>query len=199
MYSNLIIIFVLSYLFGSIPTAFLIGKWVKNIDIRNYGSGNIGATNVFRTIGKKYGIIVLMLDMIKGFIPVFIASKMDLPFKNYILILVGVFAVIGHIWTIFLNFKGGKGVATSAGIFLCLVPLVILIDLVIFVLIVYLTHYVSAGSIIAAAMLPVLIYFVSIPYQPLLFYISLILSLIVIIKHKSNIIRILNKTENKFF
>ncbi|HOK40417.1 MAG TPA: glycerol-3-phosphate 1-O-acyltransferase PlsY [bacterium] len=199
---NYLIIFIhifILYLIGSFPTAYIVGKLVKNIDIRNYGSGNVGATNVFRTLGKKYGIFVLIIDILKGFLPLlFIKNFSSFSKNDYFLILCGCALVAGHIWTIFLSFKGGKGVATATGVFLALVPYAVLICFFIFVLVVFLTHYISAGSIIAAFLLP---FFVLIFYseKKIFLLLAILISVFVIYKHKSNIIRIIKKEEHKFF
>ena len=119
------IVCVLAYLIGSIPTAYILGKVIKGIDIRNYGSGNVGATNVFRVIGKKWGVLALFLDIIKGTIPVLLLFNLiveDFSTVLYAQLLIGFFAVCGHNWTIFLKFKGGKGVATTAGVICAVFP-----------------------------------------------------------------------------
>lgn len=200
MILNLIIL-LFSYLLGSIPTGYLFGKYIKDIDIRTVGSKNVGATNVFRTIGKKYGIIVLILDMLKGLIPVLIAKNIfqSSDFYEYFIIAVGLAAICGHIWTVFLNFKGGKGVATSAGVFLGIATIPVIISLVIFSVVVYLTHYISAGSISAAVVLPFLILgFNSFSVSPIFFF-TLIISVFVVYKHKDNINRIIKKEESKIY
>lgn len=192
-----IIILIISYLIGSIPTAYLFGKYIKSIDIRKVGSGNVGATNVFRTIGKKYGIIVLLIDMLKGLIPILITKHIINIESEYFIIVVGLLAIAGHIWTVFLNFKGGKGVATSAGVFLGLAPIPVVISLIIFGIAVYMTHYISAGSILASILLPFSVYHYY-SFSPIFFF-TIIITIFVIYKHKDNIKRIINQTENKIW
>ena len=160
MYKRQLIILVLSYIIGSIPTAIIAGKWLKKIDIREYGSGNAGATNVFRTLGWKAGITVLLIDMFKGFVPVYwLAGLIHHNFDTliYFQLLAGICAIVGHMWTIFAGFKGGKGVGTSGGVFLGLAPLALGLSLLVFVIIVWITRYVSLGSILAALTLLIIL------------------------------------------
>ncbi|WP_349763259.1 glycerol-3-phosphate 1-O-acyltransferase PlsY [Fusobacterium sp. SYSU M8D902] len=196
---KIILFIVLAYILGALPNGVWIGKYFKNIDIRNYGSKNSGATNAYRVLGARYGIMVLIADALKGFLPPFIASKYGVE-GNYLL-LIGMIAIIGHTLSFFLNFKGGKGVATSLGVFLFLVPNVTLTLLIIFIVVVAITRYISLGSIIASTMLPILTYFYpiknGIDRVPLVIMTALIGGFVVY-KHKSNIGRLLNGTENKF-
>lgn len=196
---KIILFIVLAYILGALPNGVWIGKYFKNIDIRNYGSKNSGATNAYRVLGARYGIMVLIADALKGFLPPFIASKYGVE-GNYLL-LIGMIAIIGHTLSFFLNFKGGKGVATSLGVFLFLVPNVTLTLLIIFIVVVAITRYISLGSIIASIMLPILTYFYpiknGIDRVPLVVMTALIGGFVVY-KHKSNIGRLLNGTENKF-
>lgn len=205
---EMITIFIGSYLFGAIPFGFIIGK-TKGIDIREHGSKNIGSTNVTRTLGKKWGMLCFLFDFLKGFLPSFIAifilpKYLDLS-GNYadmsiILAIVGSF--VGHIFPVYLKFKGGKGVATGAGALLALTPLSVIIGLAGWVIIFKISRYVSVASILAAvivaAMTAILsssnIYPVSLTLQ---IFVAVI-CLIAIIKHKTNIIRLLNGTENRF-
>ncbi|MDD4156694.1 MAG: glycerol-3-phosphate 1-O-acyltransferase PlsY [Candidatus Cloacimonetes bacterium] len=190
---------IITYLIGSIPFAYIYGKLFRNIDIRNFGSGNIGATNVLRILGKKAGIIVLILDMLKGFLPVFIVKEILQWNMEYawLPVLIGIFAILGHTFTIFLLFKGGKGVATAAGVFLALTPIVLLIAFSFFIAVVALTKYVSLGSIFAALFVVTTNIFSYSSNDPYVFYFSLIVAFFIIFKHKSNIIRLLKGTENK--
>lgn len=196
---NVIIFLIVGYILGALPNGVWIGKYFKNIDIREHGSKNSGATNAYRVLGPKYGIMVLIADALKGFLPPYLASKFGVQ-GNYLL-LIGMIAIIGHTLSFFLNFKGGKGVATSLGVFLFLIPKVTLSLLVIFIIVVAITRYISLGSIIAAIMLPVLTYFYplnnGLDRLPLLLMTSLIGGFVVY-KHKSNIGRLLSGTENKF-
>ncbi|CAM3068611.1 glycerol-3-phosphate 1-O-acyltransferase PlsY [Streptobacillus ratti] len=192
---KVIILIVLSYLLGSIPNALWIGKIFKNIDVREYGSGNVGATNAARVLGWKLGIFTLLLDILKGSIFVLIAKKLNLD--DIYLVLIGMAAILGHSYSIYLGFKGGKAVATSLGVFLILVPKVILFLLIIFFVIVFITQYVSLSSITCAFFLPILTYML---YNNLIYTIfGIFIGTIVIIRHKSNIINLINKNEAKFF
>lgn len=190
---------VLAYFMGSLPNGVVIGKRVKGIDIRDHGSGNSGATNAYRVLGPKYGIMVLIADVLKGFIPVMLADMAGI--RGIALILIGIVAIVGHSLSLFLNFKGGKGVATSLGVFLYLVPQVMLVVVAAFILVVYTTRYISLASIVGAALLPILTLFMPIREgidRPSIFIISLLMGLFVIYRHRSNITRLLNGTENKF-
>lgn len=190
------LILILSFLTGSIPTAYLISKIFYGIDIRNQGSGNPGAANVWRTIGKKAGIITFTIDVLKGFLPVFICKKIVPGISFPLPVISGFFAVAGHMWTPFLRFKGGKGVATGCGIFLGLAPLAAVFSLVVFSLTLAITKYVFIGSIVAAGALPVFLYLLNEP--SIIIYISLILAIAIVWRHKSNIKQFLTtKKETK--
>lgn len=182
---------VMAYLLGSIPFALVIGKIFFNKDIRNMGSGNLGTTNMIRNFGKKAGLTVFFLDFSKGFISIYLANLI-LGDVNYLSVF-GLFAIIGHIFPIFANFKGGKAVATSSSIFVYLYPLLALFLLIIFFTVLFLTGYVSLGSIIMA--LSTLMYMIFFA-QGIDKYIIIAICILVIILHKSNIIRIKNGTEN---
>lgn len=176
------------------------GKIVKNIDIRNFGSGNVGATNAFRIMGVKIGIATLLVDIGKGFLAVKIVTFMISDPTNIMLIATGLIAILGHIFTIFLKFKGGKGVATSAGVFIALVPVPIAITLVVFIITVWISKFVSLGSILAAITLLVTELIVNInnsfaDIEMLIFV--FIISLFIILRHKANIKRLLKGNENK--
>ncbi|MCF7858194.1 MAG: glycerol-3-phosphate 1-O-acyltransferase PlsY [Candidatus Cloacimonetes bacterium] len=197
---NLIIVLSAAYLLGSIPTSYIMGKIVKNIDIRNFGSGNVGATNAFRIMGVKIGIATLLVDIGKGFLAVKIVTFMISDPTNIMLIATGLIAILGHIFTIFLKFKGGKGVATSAGVFIALVPVPIAITLVVFIITVWISKFVSLGSILAAITLLVTELIVNInnsfaDIEMLIFV--FIISLFIILRHKANIKRLLKGNENK--
>ena len=185
---------ILSYFFGAIPSGVWIGKIFKNIDVRDYGSKNSGATNSYRVLGAKLGIAVLIIDVLKGFIPLYIASKFNLKYND--LVILGLVAILAHTLSCFISFKGGKGVATSLGVFLFLAPVITLILLVIFILVVYFTKYISLGSITAAFLLPIFTFFTH--RDTYLFTLSVVIAIFVIYRHKTNISRLLSGTENKF-
>jgi len=210
----LAIIVILSYLIGSVPNSIIISKLVRGIDIREHGSGNAGGTNVMRVLGWKYGLLVIFLDALKGAIAVVIISRLfygPLPFENVspfddftlVQIIAGMSAVIGHIWTVFAGFKGGKGIATALGMLLTLITIDMLIAVGIFTLVVLISRYVSLGSIIAAISVPLTLFVrenlfhVDIPgYSTLLPFIIAVTAL-VIFTHRKNLVRIINGNENK--
>ncbi|RMD98877.1 MAG: glycerol-3-phosphate 1-O-acyltransferase [Calditrichaeota bacterium] len=206
MLVNLIVIFVAGYLLGSIPTSIIVGKIVKGIDIRQYGSGNAGATNVFRVLGWKPGVVVMLIDIGKGAVATLYASQLvfaeGLPFSVYLKILAGLAAVFGHIWTVFAGFRGGKGVGTAAGMLFALYPIAGLICLAIFLIIAFSTRYVSLASISAAISLPIVLLIMSNVFHKLvelpLMIFSFFIALLIIYTHRSNIKRLIAGTENRF-
>ncbi|MGD9899544.1 MAG: glycerol-3-phosphate 1-O-acyltransferase PlsY [Calditrichaceae bacterium] len=198
------LILVLSYLIGSFPTAVIAGKLLKNIDIRDHGSGNAGATNVFRVLGWKAGTVVLLIDMFKGFAPVFwIAGLIHNNPESliYFQILAAFAAIAGHIWTVFAGFRGGKGVGTSAGVFLGLAPIPLVIALISFVAVVWISRYVSLGSILAALIFVAAVfvqkYFLLKDIPDVLMYLSIIIAVLIWVSHRSNIKRLIAGNENK--
>lgn len=210
----LAIIVVLSYLIGSIPNSILISRAVSGIDIRKHGSGNAGGTNVMRVLGWKYGLLVIFLDALKGAVAVVIISRLfygPLPFENVspfddftlVQIIAGMSAVIGHIWTVFAEFKGGKGIATALGMLLTLITIDMLIAVGIFALVVLISRYVSLGSIIAALSVPATLFIrenlfhVDIPGYSTLFPFIVGVTALVIFTHRKNLVRIINGNENK--
>jgi acyl phosphate:glycerol-3-phosphate acyltransferase len=198
MILNAFLVLAGSYLIGAIPTAFLAGKLLKGIDIRQVGSGNIGATNVFRSVGKTAGVGVLAIDMLKGVVPVLLAAQFAPGSCTEIFrIMAGLAAICGHNWTIFLNFKGGKGVATSTGVLLTLAPAATLAGFLVFVLAVTITRYISLGSVIAASAMPLLTWYLN-PGQIELFYFVLVIAILIDLKHIPNIKRLIKHEEHKF-
>jgi glycerol-3-phosphate acyltransferase PlsY len=185
-----------AYLLGAVPTGYIITKLVKGVDIRTCGSGNPGATNVYRTVGAAAGITTFVLDALKGFLPVLLAIKYFGGAQAAFWILTGVCAICGHMWTVFLKFRGGKGVATAAGVFFALLPAGTLIALVLFFIILFITRYVSAGSITAAVFIP--IYSLISRAPAIISFFAAIVGIAIIIKHKTNIQRLIAGTENKF-
>ncbi len=194
------IIIILSYLIGSIPNGIIISKIFFKIDPTKSGSGNIGATNVYRTAGKIPGIITLFFDVLKGFIPVYYAQSIGLDLQ--FILFVGFFAFLGHLFSIYLKFKGGKGVATAIGIFLAITPWAVLIAAIIFVIIVYIWRYISLASMISAFLLPaiikILIIFNIYNYPDSIVFFAGTISILIIYKHKANIQRLIEKKEFKF-
>lgn len=189
-----ITLIVFAYLVGSIPTGLLLAKAFGGVDIRESGSGNIGATNVYRTLGRKVGLLTLVGDCLKGVIPVVAAKCLGMP--DMWIAAVGLAAFLGHVYTVFLGFKGGKGVATALGVFLAVSPLAVLVALAVFSLILYKSRYVSLASIIAAACMPLLVTLFS--KKPEIVAMTMVVAAIVIYKHKENIRRLKAGTENKF-
>ena len=188
------ILFILAYLVGSIPNALWIGKMFKNIDVRDFGSGNVGATNAARVLGWKLGVMVLLFDAFKGMIFIIIARKFGL--SDIYVVLIGFAAILGHSYSIYLKFKGGKAVATSLGVMLVLIPKVTIILVIVFLLIVIFSGYVSLASISVAGLLPILTY---IMYNNIIALLSLVVGILVIWRHKSNIKNLLEGKEDKFY
>lgn len=188
-----ILLTVAAYLLGSIPTGLLLAK-AAGVDIRNSGSGNIGATNVYRTLGRSVGILTLVGDCLKGVIPVVAAAYLGMS-DNWIAA-VGLAAFLGHIYTVFLGFKGGKGVATALGVFLAVSPAAVGAVLFIFVIVVWKWRYISLGSITAAMAMPGMVAVFD-SRQPVVIM-TVIIALLVAWKHKENIKRLKDGTESKF-
>ncbi|MFR3498539.1 MAG: glycerol-3-phosphate 1-O-acyltransferase PlsY [Paraclostridium bifermentans] len=194
---NYLIIILVSYFLGSISTSYIIAKRMMGVDIRTQGSGNAGSTNVLRTLGKKAGILTFVGDLLKGVVAVLIAKVIatiahtDVATASYIAV---VFVVIGHNWPIYLGFRGGKGVATSLGAMIAVNPVIALSCFAFFILIVYVTKYVSLGSVLGICTSPIIMFFIG-NYKGLA--VTLFLSASVIFKHRENIKRLLNGTERK--
>ncbi len=186
---------ILCYLIGAIPCGVVLTRLTGAGDVRQSGSGNIGATNVYRTAGRKLGILTLVGDIIKGIIPVVYAVHLA-GMANEQVAMIACATFLGHLYPVYLGFRGGKGVATALGIYLVLSPLSVLVAAVIFVSLVWCWRYVSLGSISAAAAVPPLAYLFE-QSLPLL-YASLFISIMVIWRHRENIGRLISGTENKF-
>lgn len=189
-----------AYLIGSIPTAYIFGRLLKGVDIRQFGSGNVGATNTFRVIGKIPGLIVLIIDILKGFICVGYIANLFLYVSpaarpELYMVFVGLAAIAGHNWTIFLKFKGGKGVATSAGVVIGLIPNIFWLSFSVWLIIFMLTGYVSLASIIASISVPIFTLVFGEPTEVIIF--MSILCLIIVYKHRPNIKRLKNKEEKR--
>ena len=199
---EIVLLIIFAYLIGSIPTAVWISKYFFNIDIRDYGSGNAGATNTFRVLGKKWGTIVMVVDILKGVI----ATSLYLAMPHYetnelhrtnFMIGLGLASVIGHVFPIWANFKGGKGVATLFGMALAIQPAVALLCIAVFLLVLYLTRFVSLSSILAGVAFMILILFIYNAQEPLYRGFAIIVALMIVLTHQKNISRILNGTESK--
>ncbi len=186
-----------AYLFGSVPFGLLLGKRVRNIDIRDFGSGNIGATNVLRTLGPGLGFLSFILDVLKGFLPVFAAGRLGLD--PVFIALAGVLAVVGHTFSVFLKFKGGKGVSSSLGAILGFNYIIGLLGLLLFIIIVAVSRYVSLGSCIAAFSVFVMTLFWQAPPAAAAYKIMTgIVFAVILFKHIPNIKRLISGTENRF-
>lgn len=196
----LIISMLIAYLVGSIPTGFLIAKYKTNTDLRGFGSGSVGATNVFRAAGKLAALVTLILDILKGYIAVTVLSDMLYSFRlgvslNEYCAIMGFCAVVGHNWPIFLRFKGGKGVATSAGVLLGISPLLVLIGLCAWLVVFIFTRVVSISSIVAAVVIPISAYMVG--NSTAVRMLAIALALLMVIRHHGNIKRIAKGEEKK--
>lgn len=198
---------IVGYLLGSLPTGYVVGK-ARGVDLRTVGSGNIGATNVFRTLGKGLGILVLVIDGLKGYaacawlpdlVMHYLTQKHSLPdagFYDVLRIAGGLGAVLGHNYTCWLKFKGGKGIATSAGMLAALVPLAFVITLSIWIVMFAVTRYVSVASIAASVALPFAAYFTR--NSATIVIVTAFMALLAIYKHRANIRRLLDGTESRF-
>ena len=204
---NLMAILVLSYLAGSFPTSIIVGKITKGIDIREHGSGNAGGTNAFRVLGWKAGLFVSLVDIAKGTFATLVISRIHFgtaPFENpsIVMILAGICAILGHTFTIFAGFKGGKGVATGAGMLIALYPYALLTCLVIFILVLFTTGFVSVSSITAAISLPIVLFmfdrFLDMNIDPVLRIVSIIIPFFIIFTHRTNIKRLISGEEKSF-
>ena len=195
--NNTLFIFILIavYLIAAIPTGVVLARLMGGEDVRQKGSGNIGATNVYRVAGKLAGILTLVGDTLKGFLPL-LAFKTWLEPTPTQLGIASAVAILGHCYPIYLKFKGGKGVATALGIFLVLSPKVVFFALIVFILTVAITRYISLGSVLAALSAPLLILLLNHPQS--IFLATLFIAALVIWRHNSNIRRLLDGTENRF-
>jgi len=188
-----ILITIISYLLGSIPTGYIVGI-LAGIDIRKVGSGNVGATNVVRTVGKTKGLLTLTADVAKGFIPVFVALRFGLSYTA--VALVGVAAFLGHLYPLFLKFQGGKGVATALGVLLALAPMATLVLVAVFGVVVFFSRIASVSSIAAAVAAPITLW--SFSYPPTIVAMSVFLAVMIILRHRGNIRRLFAGTEPRF-
>lgn len=199
--STNILLIICAYILGSIPTAVWIGKYFYNIDVREHGSGNAGATNVFRVLGKRAGIPVLLIDVLKGLLAVKLAHlNTDLEgsyrFVNLQLVL-GLASLAGHIFPVFASFRGGKGIATLLGIVLAILPLAALTSMGIFLIVLLASGYVSLSSLTAGLSFPLFIIFIFKVTLPSLIVFSILIAVMVLITHQKNIFRLIRKEESK--
>lgn len=208
------IIAVLSYLVGSIPTSIIVARKRKGIDIRHHGSGNAGGTNVIRVLGWKAGVFVIMMDMAKGLFATIVVARLmygAIPFENttpfddftVVQIIAGCSAMLGHIWTLFAGFKGGKGIATAGGMLIGIAPVEVAVSLGVFTIVFMISQYVSLGSLSAAVAFPLTMFFrenvflVNIQGYNTLIYFSIAIALLIVFTHRSNIKRLFRGTENR--
>ncbi len=197
-----LLLIILAYLIGSIPTALIISKKFFGIDIRDFGSGNMGATNAFRVLGPKYGTLIMVLDILKGmiavglfyFLPYYLTNELE---RTNFMMGLGLAAVIGHIFPVFANFKGGKGVATLLGMLIAVQPIVAICCIGVFLVVLFLTRYVSLSSILGAIMLPVCVLWIWNEHELSYRVFALLVALLVIITHQKNISRLLKGAENR--
>jgi glycerol-3-phosphate acyltransferase PlsY len=212
---NLAIVIILSYVVGSIPTSIIASKLLHGMDIRQHGSGNAGGTNVMRVLGWKIGLAVILFDLFKGVVATIFVARLfwdpSLPFQNrtpfedftVVQIICGVAAILGHVWTLFAGFRGGKGVATGAGMLLALAPIEFAVAVVIFAAVFSSSRYVSLGSIAGAVAFPLTMFFrenifkVEIHGYHTLIFFAIGTSLLLIYTHRENIKRLIRGTENK--
>ncbi|HWN18887.1 MAG TPA: glycerol-3-phosphate 1-O-acyltransferase PlsY [Gemmatimonadales bacterium] len=186
-----------SYFVGAIPTSYLLSRLFAGIDLRKHGSGNLGATNLYRVLGWKYAIPAAAIDIAKGAIPVLVFAP-QVSNSQLFALGCGVAAILGHVFSVFVGFKGGKGVATAAGVMLGLAPLALTVAAVVWAVLVRVTGYVSVASIAAAAVLPVAVYLLEDSTSPALLWIATAIAAGVILLHRRNIQRLLKGTENRF-
>jgi len=195
---NAILAILAAYLLGATPTSYLAGKLGRGIDLREHGSKNLGATNVYRILGWKYAIPVALIDIVKGAIPVlFFAGWAGAAEHPWLPVALGGAAVLGHMFSPYVSFKGGKGVATAAGMFLALAPLAVLLAILVWGLCLWLTGYVSLSSIIAVLSVPLSVALLQ-PGSPYVFWASVALVALIIFAHRRNLRRLIAGTENRF-
>ncbi len=185
-----------SYLLGAVPTSYLVGRLAQGIDLREHGSGNLGATNVYRVLGWRAAVPTFAFDIFKGWLPTWLFPRLDAASAWEWALLYGAMAILGHVYSVYVGFKGGKGVATSAGVFLALAPLALLAGLLVWSAIVYATRIVSLASIAAAAIVPLAVLWSRGP-GPVL-WLSVALAAFVVFAHRSNIRRLVRGEERPF-
>ena len=203
----LVVLVLISYLVGSIPTSIIMGRVLRGIDIRDHGSGNAGATNVFRVLGWKPALVVMLLDVFKGWLAAALLAGItfggllgEIPFNNppLVAILCGTAAVLGHTFTIFAGFKGGKGVGALAGMLIHLFPVAVLLGLAVWLLVLMTTGYVGLSSVTAVSLFPLITYLRYGTLDSTLGYFSVVITLFIWFTHRDNIARLRAGTENRF-
>ena len=187
---------IICYLIGSMPFGYIVAKVVKKIDIRDYGSGNIGATNAFRVLGPWLASLVLIGDLLKGFLAIVLFYQLNID-SLFVIILGGLAVIGGHDWSIFLEFKGGKGIATTYGVFLALNPKIALLSALIWLIVIALTRYASLASILSLSVLVVLMLWFKQPQEYIIF--SVIILALALYRHRGNILRLKEGKEKKVF
>ncbi|NQV42197.1 MAG: glycerol-3-phosphate 1-O-acyltransferase PlsY [Candidatus Marinimicrobia bacterium] len=206
---ELLILILIAYVIGSVPTSIIVSRTMYKTDIREHGSGNAGATNIFRTFGWKPALFVTMIDVFKGWLPAYVAGHLNseaILFANNpdaLMIIAGFAAVLGHTYTVFAGFKGGKGVGTLAGMLIALFPIALPICLLVFIITLITTGMVSLGSMLAASALPITLFIIEginpeAQISLTLRVFSLLIPLFLIFTHRSNIKRIMDGSENRF-
>ncbi len=188
---------IASYLLGAVPTSYLAARLFRGIDLREHGSRNLGATNLYRVLGWRYAVPVGLLDAAKGLVPVLVFAPRVSSSELFALIC-GLVAVVGHVFSVFVGFKGGKGVATAAGVMLGLTPAALGVAVLVWAALVYLTGYVSVGSIVAAAIFPLAVYLLEPPDQPAMLWLDIAVAAAIVWFHRANIQRLFKGTENRF-
>lgn len=188
------LLLIISFFLGSIPSGYLVCRYLKGIDIREYGSGNIGTANTFRVLGVKYALLVLIGDCLKGLLAGYLV-KLTTTESITLQLLTGLFAIIGHNWSIFLKFKGGKGIATTFGVILSIYPNIAFISAIIWVALVIVFRFAALGSIISLLSMFILSFIFETPVE--FKYFLIIVNLLAIFRHRSNIIRLLQRRENR--
>jgi glycerol-3-phosphate acyltransferase PlsY len=186
-----------SYLLGAMPTSYLAARLLRGIDLREHGSRNLGATNLYRVLGWRYAIPVGLMDAAKGLVPVLLFAP-RVSSSDLFALVCGLTAVLGHAFSVFVGFKGGKGVATAAGVMLGLAPVALALAAAVWVVLVFSTGYVSLGSIAAAALFPLFVYLFDRPTEPGMLWLDAVVAGAIIWFHRGNIRRLLNGTENRF-
>lgn len=197
-----IVVGIVSYLIGSIPSALWMGKITKGIDIREHGSGNVGTTNTFRVLGWKSGVVVAVLDLSKGWVASNMVAKIVPHGEYYVLVsmIAGLIAVIGHMFPIYSSFRGGKGAITAGGVMLGVAPVSALLAMAVFLIVMFTTRYVSLASILAVLSYPIILMFAfdkTVLAGPWLMIAGILIPLTVVIKHKDNIVRLFKGTESR--